>query len=125
MAGRTLDFDAFMDEKNAVVHKVKVFGKYYDVPGRIPAIVPITMARAYEDSISDGDATVMIMRAADQLFGKDAVNEFCRNGMGADQLASLVKMTFGLISGKGVDGDEAETLSDEDSLQTGGTGAKK
>lgn len=123
--GRTLDFDAFMEEKDAVVHKVKVFGKYYDVPGRIPAIVPITMARAYNDKISDGDATVMIMRAADQLFGEENVNEFCKKGMSAPQLANLVKMTFGMINGKDVDGEQGETLSDEDGMESGGSKAKK
>lgn len=107
--GKTLNFDLFMQEKNAEVLDVIIYGKTYHVPMAIPAIVPIMMARAEE--LSDNDSTRMIMRAADAMLGRDNVDEICAKGMTAKDLAGLIQRLFTMINGSG-DDDEQE-LDDE------------
>lgn len=123
--GKVLNFDLFMQEHEKRTMDVQVFGKTYKVPMEIPAIVPVMMARA-EDTISDEDSGRMVMRAADALFGADAVNEICRHGLSAQQLATLIQQVFAAINGNTKDDDEVEELTDEDSrVQTGRGRAKK
>lgn len=124
MAKRTLNFDNFMNEKEQEPIMVTVYGKEYPVKPQIPAIVMVTLARCNDNGISEFEATKMMLKAGDALFGCDAVSEFCAKGMQSDQLISLIKMVFETISGKDVDGDDVE-LTDEDSLVTAATKAKK
>lgn len=112
--GKTLNFDLFMQEKKKEAIDVTVFGKVYQVPCAIPAIVPVMMARA-EDSIDGSESTMMVMRSADAMFGKAAVNEMCSNGMSSENLANLVTMVFQKINGNDDGDDEVEELTDEDS----------
>ena len=111
--GKVLNFDKFMEEKNGETVEVTVYGKKYNVACRIPASVPVMMARA-ENEIDGQLATKLVMMAADAMFGKNAIDEFCRKGMSANELSDLVQRMFGIINGKEED-DEAEELSDEDS----------
>ena len=111
--GKVLNFDKFMEEKNGEVIKVTVYGKEYEVQSRIPASVPVMMARA--ESAMDGQlATKLVMRAADAMFGTKVVDEFCKRGMSANELSDLVQRLFNMINGDDND-DESEELSDEDS----------
>lgn len=122
----TLDFDKFMSENKREEIDVTVFGKVYKVPAAVPAIVPVMMARA-EIAGDVQQSTTMIMRAADTMFGSEAVNEMCRNGLTAPDLANLVQMLFAKINGQDPDDDESEELTDEDSRKAapGGKSGKK
>lgn len=111
---KTLDFDKFLSEKNKETLDVTVFGKVYRVPLMIPAIVPVMMARS-EENLDQNESTKMVYRAADALFGEDAVNEMCAKGMAGKDMAELVQSVFNIINGKEEDDDEAQELSDEDS----------
>lgn len=111
---KTLDFDKFLSEKNKETLDVTVFGKVYRVPMMIPAIVPVMMARS-EENLDQNESTKMVYRAADALFGTDAVNEMCAKGMAGKDMAELVQSVFNIINGKEEEDDEAQELSDEDS----------
>lgn len=111
---KTLDFDKFLSEKNKETLDVTVFGKVYRVPMMIPAIVPVMMARS-EENLDQNESTKMVYRAADALFGADAVNEMCAKGMAGKDMAELVQSVFNIINGKEEEDDEAQELSDEDS----------
>ncbi len=125
MAGRTLNFDNFMVEKNQEPIMVTVFGKEYPVKPQIPAVVMVTLARTNDTNISEFEATKMLLNAGDILFGRDAISEFCAKGMQSEQLIQLIKMVFETISGKDVDGDDVEEMSDEDSMVSTPSKAKK
>lgn len=115
MANKVLNFDKFIAEHNKEQVEITVYGKVYKVPCEIPAIVPVMMARAEQDA-NAVLSSQMIIKAADSLFGTEAVNEMCNHGMTAPMLTELVKRTFDAINGKvDEDEDEAEELSDEDS----------
>ena len=114
--GKVLNFDQFMSEKKKETIKVTIFGKLYEVPCEIPAIVPVMMARAEESSLDAQASTRMVMLAADALLGKTAVDEICGNGMTAKDLGSLVQQLFKMINGTANEGDDdTEEYTDEDS----------
>ena len=122
--GKVLNFDKFMEEKNGEVIKVPIYGKEYEVQCRIPASVPVMMARA-ENEMDGQLATKLVMKAADAMFGPKAVDEFCDNGMSANEISDLVQRLFNMINGRD-DDDESEELSDEDSKKpTRNRNAKK
>ena len=122
---KVLDFDQFMSERAKETIDVKVYGKTYKIAKEIPALVPIMMARSEEDE----DASLsgqMILRAADGWFGKEVVDEFCKNGMTTNELSNLVTQLFRAINGDSEDDDDAEEYSDEDSrVQVKNEKAKK
>lgn len=121
--GKVLNFDQFLSEKNKETISVTVFGENYEVPAQIPAIVPVMMARA--ESTSDPQmATRMTMKAADAMFGEEAVNEMCDNGMSAPDLANLVQQLFKMINGTDDEDDDTEEVSDEDSRKQTGVGKR-
>lgn len=113
MANRTLNFDNFMAEKKAEYIEVIVYGKKYKVKREIPAIVPIMMARANEDTQRE-EVMLTILRAGDIMFGKDNITAFCENGMSTDQLSELIQQTFNKISNEDVDGDEIDEATYDD-----------
>lgn len=124
MKNRVLDFDNFMAEKNEEPIVVRVYGEEYKVKPEIPAIVPVMMARSNEE-MSETDASRMVLRAGDILFGKKAIDHFCEMGMSVENLGSLVRTVFDRINGKGIDDDDSETISDEDGMVAAGNKAKK
>ena len=95
-----LDFDAFLREHEAEPILVRVFGKTYPVRPEIPAIVPILMARG-EGTEDPQEATRLVLRAADALFGKEALEEIAEGGLGVDALAALIAQLFDRIRGAG------------------------
>lgn len=125
---KVLEFDKFLSEANEEKLTIRVHGKAYEVPCRIPAIVPLMMARAAKlaDQTSRNSAySEMIFSAADALFGRDAAMEICASGLYADDLALLVRKVFDLINGV-EDDEENEELTDEDSRSSlPGDSAKK
>ena len=114
--GKVLNFDQFMTEKKKETIKVAIYGKQYEVPCEIPAIVPVMMARAEESALDAQASTRMVMIAADALLGRAAVDEICGKGMTAKDLGSLVQQLFKLINGTANEGDDdTEEYTDEDS----------
>ena len=116
----------FMKEKNREKIQVEVLGCTYYVTSQIPALVPVMMARA-ENADDQQLATKMVMRAADAMFGAEAVDEMCNNGIAASELAELVQQLFKMINGTEDDDDDSQELTDEDSRKTvdSGSNAKK
>lgn len=111
---KTLNFDKFLSEKTNETLDVTVYGSTYKIPMKIPAIVPVMMARA-EESLDESESSRMIFRAADALFGKSAVDKMCENGISGAELVDLVQRTFAVINGKEMVDEEAQELTDEDS----------
>ncbi|MBR3795961.1 MAG: hypothetical protein IKK34_08035 [Clostridia bacterium] len=127
---KMLDFDLFMSEKEKETITVKVYGKEYEVPAKMPAVVPLMMARAERlaDQSSRNAAFVkMIFTAADALFGTKQMDDICARGMDVEQLSMLIQKVFNVINGSEEDDGEATELTDEDSRTKlpGGNGAKK
>lgn len=125
MASRTLNFDNFMVEKKQEPIVVTVFGKEYEVKPQIPAIVMVTLARASDSRVSEMDAAKMLLQAGDVLFGQEAINDFCRNGITNDQLVNLIKAVFEMINGKDVDGEDVDEISDEGGMVATSNRSKK
>lgn len=125
---KVLEFDQFISEQNGEKLTVRVHGKAYEVPCRIPAIVPLMMARAAkmaDQSSRNAAYSEMIFAAADAIFGRDAATEICASGLYVEDLATLVQKVFALINGAEDEG-ESEELTDEDSRSSlPGDSAKK
>lgn len=126
---KVLNFDLFMSEMQQETVSVVVHGKTYEVPAKIPAIVPLTMARAEklaDQSSRNAAYANAIFTAADALFGEKQMNAICAQGLSVDQLSALVQKTFNLINGVEEDDGEAAELTDEDSRSNlPGESAKK
>lgn len=121
--GKILNFDLFMSEKKKESITVTVYGKDYEVPMEIPAIVPVMMARA-EAAMDATQSVKMVMGAADVLLGENVVDELCRKGMSSNDLAELVQRLFNMIRGVDGEDDEVEEIDDESSKKQTGTGKK-
>lgn len=112
MGKKTLNFDRFMSEKKRDYITVTVFGKDYKVANEVPAIVPIMIARAGEDA--DASAVgLAVLRAGDVMFGKDAIQEMCENGISTIDLGQLIREVFSMVSGQNVDGETDEATYDD------------
>ena len=127
---KVLEFDTFMQEAKGENLTVRVGGKDYSVPPKIPAIVPLMMARAEklaDQSSRNAAYSKMIFTAADALFGEKEMTEICESGMTVDMLSLLVQKTFALINGvEDFDEEDGQELSDEDSRsKLPGDAAKK
>ena len=105
-----LDFDCFLREAREEMLEVRVYGETCLVRPSIPALVPVMMARA--ERMDDAEAAMLMLRAADALFGKAQVDRMCEHGMSTEELAELVQRTFRLIQGE--EPEEAEEAMDDD-----------
>ena len=111
MKEKTLDFDRFLSEKRAEYVRVRVMGREYRVKKEIPALLPLTLARA-EEGGETAEMGRALLRAADTLFGRENVDALCRKGLSADDLTALVERTLALICGHEAK-DKGVTLSDD------------
>lgn len=111
MANNMIDFDQFLKERKRSYITVKVFGEEYKVKNELPAIVPIMIARAGEDADS-GVIGNAIMQAGEVMFGAETIEKFCRMGMSAPELGTLIRLVFNRVSGQNVDGED---MGDEQS----------
>lgn len=118
---KILNFDQFIAEKKKETITVTIFGKEYIVPCEIPANVPVMMARA-ETEMSGQEQLKLVMQAADNMFGREAVNELCAKGISTKDLADLVQKLFVKISG--TEPDEESQEIDELSNKVAKAGAK-
>lgn len=128
MANKVLNFDQFMAEKNKDYIEVTVFGKTYKVKNDVPAIFPVKLARASE-SVNNGVVGSALMEAGEIMFGQDAVDEMCRNGISAKELGMLYIQVFNMVSGQNIDAEDidVETYEDDASkvVKAGGKSTKK
>ena len=111
MKEKTLDFDRFLSEKRAEYVRVRVMGREYRVKKEIPALLPLTLARA-EEGGEPAEMGRALLRAADTLFGRENVDALCRKGLSADGLTALVERTLALICGHEAK-EDGVTLSDD------------
>ena len=117
---KVLEFDKFLSEAKGDTIDVTVYDKTYKIKSRIPAIVPLMMARAEEladQSFRNAEYTRMIFKAADAIFGKDNMTEIAGKGMSVDELSLLIQKVFNLINGEEEDDDEEEELSDDSNVK--------
>ena len=75
--------------------------------------------------MSEADASRMVLRAGDIMFGKNNIEKFCEKGMSVNDLGLLIRKVFDMINGTGLDDDDTETLSDEAGMVTVDKKAKK
>ena len=121
---KTLNFDKFIEEKNLEPMEITVRGRVYEVAPKIPAIVPIMMARA-EEELSTADTNRLVLRAADALFGKKAIDQMCADGLAVDEVGTLVQKVFSMINGDDDGDNDEQELTDEDSKVSVSRKAKK
>ena len=76
MARTTLDFDRFLSEKKQEYLTVRAFGAEYRVKREIPALLPLTLARA-EEAERPAALEMALLRAADVLLGRENVDALC------------------------------------------------
>ncbi|MBE5797466.1 MAG: hypothetical protein E7327_08855 [Clostridiales bacterium] len=125
MKKRTINFDNFMQEQKKEPIYVTVYGREYAAKAEIPAIVMVNLARSDESSVTEAEAASLILQAGDIVFGKEAVNQMCEDGISASNLVLLIRQVFDMANGQDVDGDEGEDISDEAGMTAAGNKAKK
>lgn len=125
MKKRTINFDNFMQEQKKEPIYVTVYGREYAAKAEIPAIVMVNLARSNESSVTEAEAASLILQAGDIVFGKEAVNQMCEDGISASNLVLLIRQVFDMANGQDVDGDEGEVISDEAGMTAAGNKAKK
>jgi len=112
MSKKILNFDRYLSESRRDTIAVTVLDREYVIPCAIPAIVPVMMARS--EATSDAVMkTNMIFKAGDALFGESNINQMCKDGISADDLAHLVNMIFKTIQGEDPEEDLSQELDDE------------
>ena len=123
MARTTLDFDRFLSEKRQEYLTVRAFGAEYRVKREIPALLPLTLARA-EEAERPAALEMALLRAADVLLGCENVDALCEKGIGATELTALVEKILAEVCG--VEGAETAVLEDDGRPPEGKkAGAKK
>ena len=113
---KELAFDCFLREAQHEKIAVTVRGERYLIEARIPALVPLMMARAErlsDEKRRNEEFTRLVFEAADVLFGREQMDRLCRQGLSAQELALLVQKCFELINQE--EAGDGEELSDEDS----------
>ena len=110
MSNKYKDFDQMFAEMKVETIPFKAFGKVYQIRKEIPAVVVLNMAR-----LEDGQSLPnrLIFEAAEQIFGRDTLNEFCAQpGLSADKLSAMMRWAFEAING--VEDSEPEALTEDD-----------
>ena len=109
MAKNVRNFDAMISEMNHETIAFQIFGKTYEIEKRMPALIPLELAR-YDD-----DAAIplrVLFRAARSIFGEDTLNELCKHPeFSADVLSKLIAWAFDAING--IDADEPEAVTED------------
>lgn len=93
---RYIDFDAFLAEKRRQQEpvRVKLFGEEHNLPGSLPAVVPIlAVRRAQEglDTVPDTDVLII----AEALFGRERLDQWMTR-LTTDELGELVMQVLAL-----------------------------
>lgn len=106
------NFDAMIAEMNHETIAFTMFGKTYEIEKRMPATVPLELAR-YEDE--DNVPNGVLFRAANNIFGRETLRELCAHPQfTVDVLSELLKWAFDAINGKEEDAREMEEMTEDD-----------
>lgn len=102
------DFDAQFAEMRHETVEFRLFGKMYTIEKRMPAFVPLEMARMEDDDKLDNR---MVFRAAVSIFGEKNLREWEKDPrFTVEVLGSMVKWAFEAINGK----VEPESVTEDD-----------
>jgi hypothetical protein len=89
------DFDEFFDElekKPAVT--IKLYGKEYDLPTEIPAVIMLETFKAYKSGKKEVSEEKQLEMAF-ALLGEENVTEWCSKGLSMTKLAQIMKWAAG------------------------------
>jgi len=117
VTNRFKDFDAAWAESVSAPLSVKVFGKTYILPAKLPAKVVISIARAKIGRANNEDVPLeMIMEMLEPFFGAKTLDTWLEEGIDVDQLGDVFKWSMEVYGGSdpdAIDPDEA-TEADTD-----------
>jgi len=115
LASRFKDFDAAWAESILAPLTVKVKGKTYDLPAKLPAKVVLIIARTKMQG-GDPDAQVpldTIVNMLEPFFGGSVLTEWIEAGIDVDQLSDIFKWSMSMYGGDNPDEKDPETEDDE------------
>ena len=88
-----LDFDAAMAEMGAKTITVMLFGEEWQIPGELPALIPLKVMRLQREQGGDADLSREdTIEMATALFGEANLDEWLRRGITMDQLAKFTTL---------------------------------
>lgn len=91
-------FDSFISEMKHETASFEMFGKTYEFEKRMPATLPLELAR-YDDE--EGIPTRILAKSAYAIFGKATIDELCKHpDFDFKVLNELLKWAFDVINGK-------------------------
>lgn len=102
MTNRHFDFDQFMAEKEHKPVTLKAFGKKYELPHSLPALLivkTLKMQKRGQESTSEED----VIEMAESIFGKKNLDEFLKKGLTMDGLDALIENVIGLYTGGAIE----------------------
>lgn len=103
-------FDSFISEMKHETASFEMFGKTYEFEKRMPAILPLELAR-YDDE--DGIPPRVMFKSAYAIFGKATIDDLCKHpGFDLEVLGELLKWAFDVINGK--ESAEVVELTEDD-----------
>lgn len=119
------DFDAATDERDTEANDpvvVKKFGQRWELPGKMPAAVPLRVARWLADGRSDDDLTEgeTLTLAAD-VIPAEILNAWLAKGLDLEELAEIVGWVVQQYADR--DNEAAEDAPGEATAPTTGAAA--
>ncbi len=107
---RFRDFDDMLRETQYDTVTIRVYGKDYSIPARMPAIIPLLMARHEGDPIMTRKVSLF---SAEKLFGDQTILEWTANpDFTLEHLDAILRETFVLIYGP-PDAEPEEQIEDD------------
>jgi len=99
-----IDFDAFRSEHKEEPLKLKVGGKVYDLPSKLPAILALDIARLQSTMGPDADVPAdRLEKMCVSVFGAENFREIVSdNGLTMPELSELVTLVMNRYSGVAV-----------------------
>jgi hypothetical protein len=106
---RFKDFDAAWSESTQAPLSVKVFGKTYDLPAKLPAKVVIVIARAKAGHAANEDVPLeMVMAMLEPFFGAKTLDIWLEAGIDIDQLGDVFKWSMQVYQGNDPDAKDPD-----------------
>lgn len=92
-------FDSFISEMQHETVSFEMFGKTYEFEKRMPALVPLELAKYDTDAVIP---RAVLNRAALQIFGEKTLSDLCAHpAFTIDVLDELIRWAFQVINGIG------------------------
>jgi hypothetical protein len=96
-----IDFDAAFDERDEPPIKVKVMGSEWELPGVMPAALPLKVARMVADGRSKDDFTVAeTLSLAVDIIPKHVLDAWFDLGITVDRLGPIIERLAAMYMGK-------------------------